>query len=177
MNKQELDQLRFPIGPFKWPENILQSDLNKWIKSIQEFPVTLAHLTHDLSKEQLNTSYRPDGWKLKQLVHHCADSHMSSIKRFKLALTEEAPTIRPYPEHLFAELIDSTDNDISDSVTILKSLHRKWVQILNNMQPEDYNKTFVHPEHNRIFKLSEATALYAWHCEHHLGHIKLCLQN
>ena len=177
MNKLELEALRFPIGRFIWPENIQKTDLNNWIKSINNFPKTLADLTTNLSSAQLNTHYRPEGWKLKQVVHHCADSHMSSIKRYKLALTEDAPIIRPYPEQLFAELIDSNDDDLTDSMLIINAVHRKLVKILNNMKPNEFERTFVHPEYDKIYKLSEATALYAWHCEHHLGHVKLCLQN
>ena len=175
MNKEQLHALRFPIGVFITPKNVELKDLNLWIKSIQDFPTTIIALTQDAKNEQLNTPYRPEGWTLKQVVHHCADSHMSSIKRFKLALTEEAPTIRPYPEHLFAELIDSKDDDIADSLAIINAVHRKWTKLLNNMNPGDFEKTFVHPEYGTVFKLSEATAMYAWHCEHHLGHVRLCL--
>ena len=177
MEDQTLQALRFPIGEFIWPKNIQKEDLNQWIKSINDFPETLIQLTNNTSIEQLNIPYRPKGWKLKQVVHHCADSHMSSIKRFKLALTENDPLIRPYPEHLFAELVDAVDDDISDSLAIIKSVHRKWVQLLNHMKPEDFDRTFVHPEYKKIYNLSEATALYSWHCEHHLGHVRLCLEN
>ncbi len=176
MNEKQLEALRFPIGPFIWPENIQKEAIQEWIQTIQSFPQQLAELTNGLTIDQLNIPYRPNGWKLKQVVHHCADSHMSSIKRFKLALTEDAPTIRPYPEHLFADLIDSTDNDLTDSMAIIKALHNKWSQLLMNMNEEDFDRTFVHPEYKKVYKLSEATALYAWHCEHHLAHVKLCLQ-
>lgn len=175
MNEEQIESLRFPIGQYEWPKIILQSELSKWIKSIHDFPESLAKLTHNVTLEQLNTPYRPDGWNLKQVVHHCADSHMSCLKRFKLALTEDAPTIRPYPEHLFAELIDSKDDDISDSMAIIKAVHHKWVNLLNNMSTADFERTFIHPEGNETIKLSEATGLYAWHSEHHLGHVKLCL--
>jgi len=176
MNKEQLHALRFPIGVFIIPKDVKQIELNQWIKSISDFPKTITELTNGLTKEQLNTPYRPEGWTLKQVVHHCADSHMSSIKRFKLALTEDKPTIRPYPEHLFAELIDSKDDDITDSLAIIKAVHRKWTNLLNNMKPSDFDRTFIHPEHGTVFALSAATAMYAWHGEHHLGHVKLCLE-
>lgn len=170
-----IDSLKFPIGRFNYIEEDCV-ELDNWIRYIKQFPKEISKLTSELNIEQLNWKYRPDGWTIKQVVHHCADSHLNSIIRFKLALTEEKPTVRPYFEHKWAELIDSLDNDISFSLSLIESIHYKWVLLLDSMSEEQFKLKFIHPEHNKEFNLYEATSMYAWHCEHHLSHIRNALK-
>lgn len=166
------DQLRFPVGKFVAPDTIRPSDIEFWISEITHFYDQLKTITKGLSVAQLNWQYRPQGWTIKQVVHHCADSHMNSFIRFKLALTEENPTIRPYYEDRWAELSDGLDNDIDDSLLLLAALHRKWSKLLKQLTPVQLEKTFVHPESGETFTLKENIGIYAWHCRHHLAHIK-----
>ncbi len=171
MNKN----LSYPIGQFEMPSVIDESVLQQWIETIAVFPANLKAITEGLSTTVLNWRYRPEGWTIKQVVHHCGDSHINSFVRYKLALTEIEPTIRPYFEERWAELIDGLDDDISDSLLLITALHRKWAKVLNNMTTNDFDKAFIHPEHGKRFTLREATGMYAWHCRHHLAHIEQAL--
>lgn len=177
LTEEELYELRFPVGEFKAPDTIISAQINQWVDIIAAFPHQVNEATKHLGTMEKNWKYRPDGWKLKQVVHHCADSHMNSITRFKLTLTEDTPTIRPYMEHLFAELEDSLDDDLSYSIAILTSVHHKWVQLLSNFTSEDYARYYVHPEYGTNYRLDEAIGLYAWHCQHHFAHIQQALQS
>ena len=171
MNEQELEQLKYPIGRFKNPENFTPEFLENCISVIENFPENLRREVINLSDNQLDTPYRENGWTVRQVVHHCADSHINSILRFKLALTEEKPTIKPYFEDRFAELADSKNFPIEASLQILEGTHKRWVAILKSLSDEDLQKTFIHPEHNKEFTLQTNIAIYAWHCNHHLAHI------
>ena len=175
MKYQELEGLRYPIGEFLKPETISPQQIEEWIEVIANLPDKLIAITQDLTTEQLNWSYRPVGWSIKQIVHHFADSHMNSFIRFKLALTEDNPTIRPYKEIYWAELLDGKEDDLSDSLLLIKSLHNKWVRLLRSLSTEDLKRTFVHPEHGQQFSLDENIGIYAWHCRHHMEHIKIAL--
>lgn len=170
-----MKDLKYPIGKFIKPERINDHTIRQWIGDIEQFPKSLATLVAPLSTEQLNWRYRPEGWMIKQVVHHCADSHINSLIRFKLALTEDAPTIRPYFEDRWAELVDSLDDDLNDSLLLIKGLHSKWVTLLNSLSEQDLDKTFIHPEHGKSFTLRENIGIYAWHCNHHLGHVRQAL--
>lgn len=165
------EKLRFPIGKFNVPEFISESDTQQWISEIESFSNRIYDLTHSLSVDQLNWNYRPNGWTIKQVIHHCADSHMNSLIRFKLALTEEIPTIKPYEESKWAELIDGLDYDISASLKIIEGVHYRWTILLKNFTNDDFSRRFIHPESKKIYRLDEAIGLYAWHCNHHLAHI------
>lgn len=169
-------ELQYPIGPC--PDCTLASpkQIQNWTLEIESFPKELNRLTSELTKEKLNWKYRPNGWTIKQVIHHCADSHMNSFIRFKLALTEETPAIRPYFEDKWAELPDSLTPDISTSVALLTALHHKWVFLLKNLTKEQLQLEFVHPEHGQKFSLAENIGVYAWHCNHHLAHIKNALK-
>ncbi len=167
-----LQQLKFPIGEYVSNTNISKALLNSWIQDIEGFPSKVEQLTENSTIAQLNWKYRPEGWTVKQVIHHCADSHMNSIIRFKLALTEERPKIRPYFEDRWAELTDSQDDNISDSITLLKGLHKKWVVLLRDLSEEALQREFIHPEHGKRFNLADNIGVYAWHCNHHLAHIK-----
>ncbi|WP_010521722.1 YfiT family bacillithiol transferase [Aquimarina agarivorans] len=175
MTPDELYQLKFPIGEFTPPAYIPTSLISTWIAIIEEFPNDLKIATSNLSLTQKNWKYRPGGWSLKQIVHHCADSHVNAFIRFKLSLTENTPTIRPYFEDKWAEMIDGKDDDLKDSIGLITSLHSKWSKLLKNLKNSDYEKTYVHPEYGKSFQLDEVIGTYAWHCQHHLTHIKLAL--
>lgn len=168
----ELQKLKFPIGEYVPNKNPDRDLLYKWIHDIGTFPAKLEKATRRLSAETLNWKYRPDGWTVKQVIHHCADSHMNSIMRFKLTLTEDTPTIRPYFEDRWASLLDAQDEDIYASLMLLEGLHKKWVILLRGLTEEQLKLEFVHPEHGLKFNLAETIGKYAWHCNHHLAHVK-----
>ncbi|CAM4290439.1 metal-dependent hydrolase [Bacillus manliponensis] len=159
--------LRYPIGLFTYKEEI--DSIEKWIQEIEELPTKLKVATENLNEEQLNTPYRPGGWTVRQVVHHVADSHINSYTRFKLALTEENPTIKPYMEEKWAELSDS-QLPIEVSLTLLESLHTRWTHLLRSLSAADLEKAFYHPDTGAT-KLKVAIGLYAWHGKHHTAHI------
>lgn len=171
----DIEHLQFPIGRFAAPSNYTSEFIKTCIDEIEAFPTLLKELTKDLNSALLNLTYRPNGWKVKQVVHHCADSHMNSFIRFKLALTENQPTIKPYFEERWAELTDSLENNIEDSILLLSALHRKWVILLRSLTEEQLDLEFIHPEHGKKISLKENIATYAWHGKHHLEHIKIAL--
>lgn len=164
--------LRYPIGRFETPKRINKQELSRCIRVIAGFPKEIAMEVLTLTEEQLSTPYRKDGWTVRQVVHHCADSHMNAFIRCKLALTEESPVIKPYHEGLWAELPDSATH-LEPSLNLLIGLHERWVILLESLDEEDLKRTYVHPQHERLIPLSEVICLYAWHCRHHLAHITL----
>jgi DinB superfamily len=175
MTNQELYKLRFPIGEFNKPETINQTHINEWIEAIEQLPQSIVSITKELSETQLNYKYRPNGWTIKQVVHHCADSHMNSIIRFKLTLTEDSPTIRPYFEDRFAKLIDYNE-PIETAISILYGVHKKLCILLNNLSKSDLKREYVHPEYGVRYSIEEAIGVYGWHSNHHLEHIKQALR-
>lgn len=171
MNNTEIEKLKFPIGKFKAPEKIIIDQLEQWIDEISAFPSKLNLEVIHLSDQQLDTPYRPNGWTIRQVIHHCADSHMNSFIRLKLALTEEQPTIKPYFEERWAELVDTKHMPIQPSLKILEGVHERWTALLKNLNKDDHQRIFIHPEHGRKFSIDENVGIYAWHCKHHLAHI------
>ncbi len=168
----ETMDLRYPIGRFKKPKLITKQELSSCIGVIAGFPQEINKEVLSLTDEQLDTPYRKDGWTVRQVVHHCADSHMNAFIRFKLALTETNPVIKPYREALWAALPDSTTH-LAPSLSLLKGLHERWGILLESLDDGDLKRAYVHPEHGRPVPLGEVVALYAWHCKHHLAHIRL----
>ena len=166
-----IEQLKYPIGQFEKPSEITQEILNKWISDVSTFPKKLLMEVMHLSNEQLNTPYRPDGWTVRQVVHHCADSHMNSLIRLKLTLTEDQPTIKPYFEERWIELIDSKSMPIKPSLKMIEGIHERWSILLKSLTDEQYGRIFIHPEHGKTFRVDETIGVYAWHCNHHLAHI------
>jgi hypothetical protein len=144
---------------------------NKWINDIKILPQQLIDTCENLNDAQLDTPYRPEGWTLRQVVHHVADSHVNAYIRYKLACTELNPTIKPYLEAKWAELNDAKKEDIQISLDILQSIHRRWVIHLHNMSEADWKRTFFHPESLKTFVLEKNLGLYSWHGRHHLAHI------
>jgi DinB superfamily len=176
MLKPDLYKLKYPIGEFIKPQSIDAPIIKKWIGEIESFPERVNTITEGLSVAKANWRYRPNGWTIKQVVHHCGDSHINSFMRFKLVLTEDFPAIRPYFEDKWAELPDSLDDDLKDSILLLKGLHRRWVKLLKSLTESDLKKEFIHPEHGMRFSLDENIGIYAWHCNHHLAHIKQAIK-
>ena len=157
---------RFPIGKFD-PESFRSRSEN--IKSIVELPSRLTNAVDGLSDDQLDIPYRDGGWTLRQTVHHIADSHINSLCRFKLALTEDAPTIRPYHEERWAELPDSR-MPVDVSLKIIEGVHSRWSSLLESMSEADFQREFIHPDTGN-WTLDNVLALYAWHSLHHTAHI------
>ncbi|OYD44114.1 metal-dependent hydrolase [Sphingobacterium cellulitidis] len=170
MLKDQLEKLRYPIGKFSQPEHINQETIDSWIKTIAKFPEYLRNEIQKLQDKDFELTYREDGWTIRQLIHHCADSHMNSFIRFKLALTEDTPTIKTYKEDLWANLPDS-NMPIESSMKILDGLHQRWATLLSNLSQQDLKKQFRNPESNKMISIETAIGIYAWHCNHHLTHI------
>ncbi|HCN84898.1 MAG TPA: putative metal-dependent hydrolase [Sphingobacteriaceae bacterium] len=165
------EQLRYPIGKYTTPENITQDQISAWIDEINAFPAKLRITVSGLNDRQLNTPYREEGWTLRQVVHHLADSHMNAYIRYKLAITEQEPVIRPYDEKKWAECEEAKTADIDISLALIDTLHKRWVLFLRSLKYEDFERTYIHPEHNKVFSLKNVTGMYVWHGDHHLHHI------
>ena len=164
--------LRYPIGRFERPVDPSAADRAAWIEAIAGAPAALRNAVLGLDDAQLDTPYRPDGWTVRQLVHHLPDSHLNSYVRFKLALTEREPTIKPYDEKGWAELPDGRGPLVAESLALLDALHARWVYLLRAMTPADFARTLVHPERpGAPMTLDVMLALYAWHGRHHVAHI------
>lgn len=168
-----LESLRFPIGQYETLVDIDIACINLWIDEIAAFPAQLKQVVSSLSAEDLNATYRPGGWTALQVVHHLADSHMNSYIRFKLAMTEENPTIRPYFEDRWAECEEAKHANPAISISLLETLHARWVLFFSSLKANDWERTFYHPENQRSTALKEALGIYAWHGNHHLNHILL----
>lgn len=162
--------LRYPIGKFEMGQQITEEKRQKWIEEIAEAPARLREAVQGLTEEQLDTPYRPGGWTVRQVVHHLADSHMTSFIRFKLALTEEEPLIKPYDEAKWAELEDSRGVTPELSLSLLDVLHQRWAILLSSMSDSDYQRAFRHPGMGTV-TLEKVLGLYAWHGLHHIAHI------
>jgi hypothetical protein len=170
-----LNSAQFPIGKYQSKDFYTESEISSFIEDISNFPSVLKKLLATSPPDLLNKTYRKDGWTGFQLIHHCADSHMNSFIRFKLALTEDNPIIKPYKEDLWALTSDSDYALIEDSLAILTGLHKRWEILLKNLTRDDLNKTFFHPEQEKSITLKEAISQYSWHCRHHMGHLKIIL--
>ena len=161
---------RFPVGKFHYDGPPTEAQKQEWLDQIAVTPVQLRAAIKGLSDQQLDTPYREGGWTVRQVIHHVPDSHINSYVRFKLALTEDAPTIKTYAEDRWAELSDTKATPIEVSLTLLESLHDRWVRLLRSLSPEDWKKTFRHPDLGPM-TLEKTLALYAWHGRHHVAHI------
>lgn len=165
-----MEDLKYPIGPFKAPDEYTPELLAHYISTIEAFPKKMRLATEKLSKAQLDVPYRPDGWTVAQVVNHCADSHINAIIRVKVALTEETPIIKPYRQELWAELADAA-MPLHFALQTLEGVHARWAAVLRSLNEEQWKRGFIHPEKGKELSLKEATASYAWHCEHHLAHV------
>ncbi len=160
---------RYPVGKFEAPKSVTSSDLQNWIRQIEETPSKLRAAVKGLSDKQLDTPYREGGWTVRQVAHHLPDSHMNSYVRFKLALTEDKPTIKTYDQELWANLPDAKAA-IEASLTLFEALHQRFVTLLKSMSAAEFTRTLRHPELGEV-SLDRYLALYAWHGRHHVAHI------
>ncbi len=176
MNKQELEKLKFPIGKFYFPTNPTHADIERSLSILRSFPMQIEAITSCLKPIELNYRYRPEGWTIKQVVHHCADSHINCIMRFKLTLTEDVPTIKPYDQNKWAQLPDAQSEDLSSSIKILFGVHARLVSLLESISNESYKRKFIHPGLGKEITLAQNTTLYAWHSQHHYAHIEQALK-
>jgi uncharacterized damage-inducible protein DinB len=165
-----MESKQYPIGKFSFDKDATTAKRSAWIRDIAEMPGKLRLAVKGLSAAQLDTPYREGGWTVRQVVHHLADSHMNSFVRFKLALSETSPTIKPYSQAAWAETADVSGVDIAHSLALLEGLHARWVILLSSLTPEDYQRTFNHPE-SGLNTLDRALQAYAWHGRHHVAHI------
>jgi uncharacterized damage-inducible protein DinB len=165
---------RFPIGRFEFPRSVSAEQREEFLSRLASTPALLRAAVAGLSDAQLDTPYREGGWTIRQVVHHLPDSHMNSYIRFKLALTEDEPTIKPYDEAAWANLRDSAETPIGISLNLLESLHARWVTLLRALPEEEWYRTMRHPV-NGLLRLDQVLALYAWHGDHHIAHIKNAL--
>jgi len=165
-----MTDLRYPIGTFKYEGELTEEGRRRAIDAIAEAPARLRAAVEGLAPQQLDTPYRPGGWTVRQLVHHLPDSHLNAYTRFKLALTEEEPTIKPYDEAQWANLADAQSAPPDISLALLEALHQRWVLLLKSLQPADFGRTLRHPERG-VMTLDELLSLYAWHGRHHVAHI------
>lgn len=168
---QTLTDPRYPVGQFEPPTGAISEQQRKeWIAAVEETPRRMREAVKALNEQQLSTVYREGGWTVRQVVHHVPDSHMNAYVRFKLALTEDNPTIKPYEEDKWAMLGDG-NTPIEVSLQLLESLHVRWVNLLKSMKDHDWKRTYYHPAMGKTLTLEQVLALYAWHGRHHVAHI------
>lgn len=165
-----MTDLQYPIGKFSFQAPLTEDDRQKCLDELSHAPANLRAAVSGLSEDQLDTPYRPAGWSVRQVVHHVPDSHMNAYVRFKLALTEEEPTIKPYAEDRWAVLADTRTTPIEVSLMLLESLHTRWMRLLGSLAAPDWKRTFRHPDLG-LMNLEKTLALYAWHGRHHVAHI------
>ena len=165
-----MEDLRYPIGKYE-PQPFSEKQLKEWLIDIQYLPRHLENAVLNLDEQQLDTPYRPEGWTVRQVVHHVADSHANAYIRFKLGLTEDNPTIKPYDENAWAALSDITSVPINVSLTMLHALHTRMLAVLQAIKAEEWERTVVHPEHGRQMTLWYLLGMYAWHSRHHTAHV------
>lgn len=167
-----MEHLQYPIGPCQYKEEYTAADMQRMLLEIEYFPKQLETVVQHLSEEQLNTRYRPGGWTVNQVIHHCGDSHLNALLRIKLALSTDNPTINPYPEDKWAEMSDY-NLPFNQTITMLYCIHAKLNAILRTLDENQLNRTYYHPEYQKTFRIKDVICLYAWHGQHHVGHINL----
>lgn len=170
-----IEELRYPIGRFQLLTQINVKKLEEWKTDIASFPSEIKALSQNVSGVELNYKYRPEGWSIQQLVHHCADSHMNGFIRHKLTLSEDIPQIKPYVEAKWAEMPDTLEVNIHESLKIIEGVHSRWIALLNTLNDSDLKREYIHPEHGVHFTMAQSIGNYAWHGKHHLAHIKNAL--
>lgn len=166
-----MTDLRYPVGKFTPPTSMSESQRTALIDDVARAPAALRAAVAGLTPAQLDTPYRPGGWTVRQVVHHVPDSHINAYVRFKQALSERTPTIKPYDQDVWVTLPDTPATPVDVSLALLDALHARWVTLLRAMRPLDFERGYDHPEYERFVPLSEALASYAWHGRHHVAHI------
>ncbi len=168
------DHLRYPIGwPVLPPTPLTPAERVPYLQQLAELPAQLTAAARQVGGERLQLPYRPGGWTGRQVIHHVADSHINAYCRFRLALTEDNPTIRPYDEAAWAELPDVAATPITVSLSLLDSLHSRWLTLLHHLDEAQWQRTFYHPGNQKTSTLEQTLVLYAWHGRHHLAHLEL----
>ncbi len=162
--------LAYPVGKCEYPEAVSSENRRRYIQEIAAAPERFREAVRGLTDSQLDTPYRPGGWTVRQVVHHLADSHMNAYVRFRLALTENEPVIKPYDEKRWAELKDARSEPVEVSLQLIEALHRRWVVLLDSLSDADFARRFRHPEAG-VMRLDTYLAVYGWHCRHHAAHI------
>jgi uncharacterized damage-inducible protein DinB len=165
-----MEALQYPVGRFARPESFTADQRNAAIETIAALPANIRTAVRGLNAEQINTPYRPDGWTVREVVHHVADSHLNAYTRFKLGLTEDVPTVKPYNESAWAKLDDTRTTPIDVSLSLLDALHDRWSRVLRAMSPSEFARKIMHPE-NGPMTLDQLLAMYDWHSRHHTAHI------
>jgi hypothetical protein len=177
MSSPDLDPLRFPIGLPQVPsEPLTPAERTPYLQQLVELPARLTAAARRVGGERLQLPYRPGGWTGRQVIHHVADSHLNAYCRFRLALTEDNPAVRPYDEGAWAELPDVAATPITVSLALLESLHSRWVTLLHHLDEAQWQRTFYHPGTHKTFTLDQVLMQYAWHGQHHLAHVELLAQ-
>jgi uncharacterized damage-inducible protein DinB len=166
-----MPDLRYPLGPFQYEKPLNADERTAAIGELAALPQQLRQAVEDLTDEQLDTPYRPDGWTVRQLVHHVADSHLNGYLRTKLALTESNPTIRPYEQDGWTNLPDTFGTPVAVSLDLLQALHTRWANLYALLDEAAFEKTFYHPANHQTSTLDLHLANYVWHGQHHLAHI------
>ena len=161
---------RYPIGKFKYDGSPTPEQRQELLRHIEQAPGNLRAAVKGLTRQQLDTPYRPEGWTVRQVAHHVPDSHLNAYIRTKLALTEDEPVIKPYAEDLWARLPDTQSTPVEVSLALLDSLHDRWLRLLRSLKAEDWKRTFRHPDLG-LMSLEKNLVLYAWHGRHHVAHI------
>jgi len=162
---------RYPIGQYSPPATIEREERDAWIAELEKLPANLRAAVAGLNEEQLDTPYRPGGWTVRQVVHHLADGHLNSYTRFRLALTEDIPTIKPFDETAWAELPDAKSGPIEPSLKLLEGLHERWVLMFRGLSYDDFKRTYRHPDRSAPVILDSTLGYFAWHCRHHVAQI------
>lgn len=167
-----MEELRFPIGRFELPETYPMEAIRGWVNDLRSLPAEIRHAANALNEMQLDTSYRPEGWTGRQVIHHVADSHMNALIRLKLTLTEDNPTVKPYSEEKWAQLPDYA-LPVEASLELITHVHTHMVAVLDQLEEIDFNRLFTHPQYQYTRPLAYLCALYSWHGKHHTGHLRL----
>lgn len=167
----------YPIGEFEFPEHVTSDQRAGAISVIEQLPTQLGALVASFKDGDLNKTYREGGWNVRQIIHHMADSHMNAYIRFKLAVTEDNPSILGYNQDAWANLADVNAVDIEYSLAILTGVHKRWSALLNSFGDREWGCTYFHPEWNRNWTMEEAVMQYEWHCRHHLAHINMAISS
>lgn len=171
-----LEKLKYPIGKRTYDPNNAHVMKNTWIESIQGLPEKLEKATAGISEDQLNLIYRPEAWTVAQVVNHLADSHMNAFLRFKFAMAEDHPHVKGYEENDWAQTVDAKNLNLKPSLDIIRGIHARWTQVLQNMDAKEFERTYHHLSYKSDWTLMSVLNLYAWHSDHHLAHVHQALK-
>ena len=171
-----MTELQYPIGKYHFATAFDNQTIADKIETIAAFPAAMKALADKASAEQIDTPYRPEGWTVRQVINHCADSHLNAYARFKRVLTEDVPTINPYDQNKWAETDDGKYGDIEVSLSLIEALHNRWARFMRSLDESAFENQYKHPEHPGTPQLIFMLGMYAWHCEHHLAHVKLVVK-